>query len=304
MRTITLKNIVMGLIVTILVGCANNPERKEGITEQDVYELAKRNLDGRNWSAAIQNLQLLEENFPFGNYAEQAQLELIYSYYQAQDYADVIANADRFIRLHPQHRNVDYAYYMRGLASFYQDGNTMAAMFGADTADRDRGTLQESFDYLSQFVRRFADSPYAKDAQQRLVYVRNLLARSEINIANYYFKRGAWLAAAKRGDYVVENFPETPAVPDGLAVMAQAYYLLDLPELAEKATNILAHNFPDHPALEADGTFDQKYYARRRPKNWFSYMTFGVFDRVEPPGFDSRELYNTVHISREAPAPN
>lgn len=304
MRTTTPTNLVIALIVTILVGCASNSERTEGVSEQDVYELAKRNLDSRNWTTAIQTLQLLEENFPFGTYAEQAQLELIYSHYQAQNYDEVIVNADRFIRLHPQHRNVDYAFYMRGLASFYQDAHTMAAMFGSDASDRDRGVLRESFDYLSQFVRRFPESPYAKDAQQRLVYLRNLLARSEIHIANYYFKRGAYLAAAKRGSYVVENFPETPAVPDGLAVMTQAYYLLGLDELAENTANLLALNYPNHPALNDNGSFNQDYYARRRPKNWFSYLTLGIFDRAEISGFDSRELYNSVYFEEEdAPSP-
>lgn len=297
-----LHTLLTALILTFLVACASNDRKTDGVSEQEVYELAQRDLNARNWLAAIETLQLLEENFPFGVYAEQSQLELIYAHYQAQNFADVIANAERFIRLHPQHRQVDYAYYMRGLASFYEEWNGFFLFMDSDGSDRDRGAIRESFDYLSQFVRKFPASPYAKDAQQRLMYLRNLLARSEIHIANYYFKRGAYLAAAKRGSYVVENFQETPAVPDGLAVMAQAYYLLELEDLADNAVELLVHNFPNYPALKDDGSFDQTYYAKRRSKTWFSYVTFGMFDRAEISGFDSRRYYNQIY-KEDAPKP-
>lgn len=295
MRITTLSTLVMGLILTFLASCATKEEKPKGVTEQEVYELAEKNLNSNSWLAATKALQLLEENFPFGAYAEQAQLELIYAHYRAQDYEDVIANADRFIRLHPQHRNVDYAYYMRGLASFYQDDHSLAALFGSDEADRDRGAVQDSFNALSQFLRKFPESGYARDAQQRLIYLRNILARSEIHAANYYFKRGAFLAAAKRGAFVVENFQGTPAVPDGLAVMAQAYYELNLEELADKAVALLASNFPNHPALDKSGHFDKSYYRQRKPRDWFSYVTLGIFDRAELAGFDSRHLYNSIY---------
>src|SRR5690606_15013316 len=122
--------------------------------------------------------------------------------------------------------------------------------------------------------------------------LRNVLARYEIHIANYYFKRGAFLAAAKRGNYVVENFQEAPAVPDGLAVMAQAYYLMEMDELAETAVQVLANNFPDYPALKDNGEFDQTYFLKRHRRNWFSYVTFGLFERAELAGFDTRKKYN------------
>src|SRR5690606_3436142 len=115
--------LIMCVILTLLSACASKPqqEKRKGLTEQEVYESAQKHLDNSSWQAAIQTLQMLEENFPFGTYGEQAQLELIYAHYRAQDYEDVIANADRFIRLHPQHRDVDYAFYMRGLASFHRE---------------------------------------------------------------------------------------------------------------------------------------------------------------------------------------
>lgn len=291
-------------ILAILSACASNKEeRRKGLTEQEVYESAQKHLNRQSWLPAIQTLQMLEENFPFGTYGEQAQLELIYAHYQAENYDLAIANAERFIRLHPQHRNADYAYYMRGLASFHQESGFVGSIFGADNTDRDIGGARNSFDYFAHFLQRFPNSPYAPDAQKRMIYLRNVLARFEIHSANYYFKRGAYLAAAKRGSYVVENFQETPAVPDGLAVMTQAYYLLGLNDLAETALKVLATNFPDYPALKENGEFDHTYYLKRNQRSWFSRLTFGLFERAELAGFDTRHQYNPEFLSEEAPAP-
>lgn len=298
-----LPNLIICIILAILTGCASKEEKRKGMTEQEVYESAQKHLDNNSWLAAIQTLQTLEENFPFGTYGEQGQLELIYAHYRAQNYDETIANADRFIRLHPQHRHVDYAYYMRGLASFNQESGFVGSLFGADNTDRDPGGARESFEHFAQFIQRFPNSPYAPDAQKRMVYLRNVLARFEIHVANYYFKRGAYLAAARRGNYVVENFQETPAVPDGLAAMAQGYYLLGMNEMAATAVTVLVANFPDYPALNDKGEFDQTYYLRRLKRSWFSYATLGLFERAELNGFDTREQYDPEYWP-EAPRPD
>ncbi|MBC6904645.1 outer membrane protein assembly factor BamD [Saccharophagus sp. K07] len=304
--------LVMCVILTLLSACATKPPEKsrKGLTEQEVYESAQKHLNNGSWLAAIQTLQMLEENFPFGTYGEQAQLELIYAHYQADNFEDVIANAERFIRLHPQHRDVDYAYYMRGLASYNRESGFVGSIFGADNTDRDIGGAREAFDHFALFIQRFPNSPYASDAQKRMVYLRNVMARSEIHVANYYFKRGAYLAAAKRGSFVVENFQRTPAVPDGLAVMAQAYYLLDMKDMADTAVKVLAANFPDYPALKDNGEFDQTYYLKRHRRGWFSYVTFGLFERAELAGFDTRAQYSPEYQDEtefekiEAPRPD
>ncbi len=297
--------LVMCVILAILSACATNKEEKrKGLTEQEVYESAQKHMNNRSWQAAIKTLQMLEENFPFGTYGEQAQLELIYAHYRAEDYEDVIANADRFIRLHPQHRNVDYAFYMRGLASFNRESGFVGSLLGADNTDRDLGGARDSYEHFAQFIQRFPLSPYAPDAQKRMIYLRNVLARYEIHVANYYFRRGAFLAAAKRGNYVVENFQEAPAVPDGLAVMTQAYYLMGMEDMAETALKVLAANFPDYPALTEDGEFDQTYYLRRHRRSWFSYATFGLFERAELAGFDTRRQYDPEFQDAEAPRPD
>lgn len=282
--------LTLGLLAT-LIACGSNKDKQEQSSEQQVYEAAQRALNRSNWSGAIETLHFLEENFPFGTYAEQAQLELIYANYRAGEYSSVMSSADRFIRLHPQHRHVDYAYYMRGLASANQSHDAIGGLMGVDPTRRDTGAARESFGHFSQFLNRFPNSAYAADAQKRMVHQRNLLARHEIHVANYYFKRGAYLAAANRGRHVVENFQQTPAVPDGLAVMAQAYHLLGMPDLAEDAARILHVNYPNHPALNDQGEFDYKFTAQRARRGWWSYLTLGLFDKAAAQEFDTRELY-------------
>jgi outer membrane protein assembly factor BamD len=278
-------------ILAILCGCATQDDKLKGMSEREVYEAAQKHMNNHNWQAAIKTLELLEENFPFGTYGEQGQLELLFAHYQGDNFDEVIANADRFIRLHPQHRDVDYAYYIRGLASFQQESGFVGSLLGADNTDRDPGGARESFEHFAQFLQKFPKSPYAPDAQKRMIYLRNVLARFEVHVANYYFKRGAYLAAARRGSYVVENFQQTPAVPDGLAVMAQAYYLLGMKDIAEVSVKVLKTNYPDYPALSADGEFNQKYYLRRHKRGLVSILTLGMFNRAELGGFDTRSLY-------------
>lgn len=289
---------LIALVATlaILAGCSSNNKKPNTSTEQLTYETAQRLLRTSNWEGAAEALELLEENFPFGSYAEQAQLELIYAYYRGEEFDAAIASADRFIRLHPQHRNVDYAYYMRGVSAFQND-TAFYSVLPTDITKRDAGTARESFDYFAQLLNRFPDSAYALDAQKRMVYLRNMLARYEIHVANYYFKRGAYLAAANRGRYVVENLQQTPAVPDGLAVMAQAYHMLGMQELSATSAQVLIANYPDHPAL-VDGKFNYRF-GRDKKTSWVSYLTLGLFEKQPYTNFDTRYQYNAFYS--EAP---
>lgn len=304
MRLSTLASIILfsGLI-SLMVGCATTEEEShKGLTEQQIYERAQEKLDNRNWISAVTQLKLIEEHFPFGSFGEQSQLELIYALYQAQEYEESIANAERFIRLHPQHRNIDYAYYLRGLASFYQESRFTESLFGADNSSRDPGAAKDSFNHFALFIQKFPNSPYAPDAQKRMIYLRNILARTEIHTANYYFKRGAYIAAANRGNYVVQHFQGAPAVPDALAVMAQAYHLMEMKELHDKAVAVLVKNYPKHPSLDENGVFDPKFYEKGKRRSLTSYLTFGLFERKEIDGFDTREQFNPMYFEEEAPA--
>lgn len=279
-----------------LTACASNQAEDEAArireTERQLYDAAQRQLRTQQWDLAIDNLQRLEENFPFGTYAEQAQLELVYAFYRNYDFEASIAAADRFIRLHPRHRNVDYAYYMKGLASFNQNRGFFERFLPTDMSQRDPGAARESFGYFNQLLTLFPESQYAPDAEKRMVYLRNLLARYEIHVANYYFKRGAYVAAVNRGRYVVENFQQTPAVPDALAVMVQGYKLLGLDELQHSTLTVLKANYPQHPALNDIGEFDFQFSTAEDERSLLSKLTLGLFDKREPPGFDSRELYD------------
>ncbi|AMX01650.1 outer membrane protein assembly factor BamD [Microbulbifer thermotolerans] len=300
--------VVKVLLSTILVACASTDESEEGLpsgnrTEQAFYEAAQRQLRSSQWDLAIKNLRALEDNFPFGNYAEQAQLELIYAYYRNYENDAAIAAADRFIRLHPQHRNVDYAYYMKGLASFTEGSGLFERFLPTDMTSRDPGSARESFAHFAQLMARFPESRYAPDAQKRMIHLRNLLARYEIHVANYYFKRGAYLAAANRGRYVVENFQQTPAIPDALAVMVQSYHLLEMPELEASALSVLRTNYPNHPAFLRNGSFNYNYYKGASGRSFIHRITLGLFEKSDPRGFDSRELYNPEYQREEAPLP-
>jgi outer membrane protein assembly factor BamD len=273
-------------------------EESAGLTEKDFYEKIQSSLNASNWNVAISNLQLLESQFPFGKYAEQGQLELIYAHYKSGDYESSIAASDRFVRLHPQHPNVDYAFYVKGLSQISQTGGFLDSFIPTDSSMRDIGEARTAFATLTELLSRFPTSPYAADARKRLVSLRNQLARAEIHVANYYFSRSAYLAAANRGQYVVENFQQSPAVPDGLAVMAQAYYLLEMQDLADNAVKILAANYPEHPSLDANGIFDFERKLLVSQDSWLDKVSFGVLKRAKPPSFDSRMIYDKM--TREA----
>jgi len=275
----------------LVYGCSGNDELPDISTdtgEQQMYEDAQRSLGNKNFDLAVRSLQMLESRYPFGKYAEQAQLELIYAHYGAYEHEAAIEAADRFIRLHPQHPSADYAYYMKGLAAYTSNEDIFARFLPTDETLRDTSHAKESFAEFAQLLSRYPDSPYAADAKARMVHLRNLLARHEINVANYYFRRGAYLSAANRGRYVVENFQKTPAVADGLAVMAQGYILLGLNDLARDSIDTLALNYPNHPSLDKNGEFQSVYTLDGLQRSWINKLSFGLFDPPKPPQFDNR----------------
>ena len=275
-----------------LIACSSQETEEVRLdTEKAYYEAAQRALKSSNWQMAVTNLQGLEEYFPFGTYAEQAQLELIYAYHRNYEPEASLAAADRFIRLHPQHHNVDYAYYMKDLTTFTEGTGIFERFLPTDLTMRDPGSARQSFVHFAQLLSRYPNSTYAPDARKRMIYLRNLLARYEIHVANYYLKRGAYVAAANRGRYVVENFQQTPAVPDGLAVMVQSYHEMNLHDLGDNALLTLKQNYPNHPALN-DGEFNYEYSSRQNRETWLEKITFGLFSKENPQGFDSREVYN------------
>jgi len=256
--------------------------------EQQMYREAQRHLKNENFSLAVRSLQGLESRYPFGQYAEQAQLELIYAHYSGYEFAAANEAADRFIRLHPRHPSVDYAYYMKGLAAYDIEPGFFSRFIPSDDTKRDVSHIQTAFAEFAQLLARFPDSAYAPDARQRMVHMRNMLARNEIHVANYYFRRGAYMAALNRGKYVVEHMQQTPSVADGLAIMGQAYLLLGLNDLAEDSIAVLCENYPDHPNLTSGCEFDSVYTMDGLQRSWINRATLGLFDPPKPPQFNYR----------------
>jgi len=240
------------LLALALAGCGafgEKPDPTRDWTVERLYGEAKAAMDGGDYSTAIEYYEKLESRFPFGRYAEQAQIDVAYAYWKQEEYASAIAAAERFIKLHPRHPNVDYAYYLKGLVNFEQGQTLMDRILPRDMSRRDPGGVRQAFDDFSELVSRFPDSKYAEDARQRMVYLKNLLAQHEVHVADYYMRRGAYVAAANRARYVVENYQGSPAVAHALAIMAKAYRLMDLDDLSADALRVLELNYPDHPGI-------------------------------------------------------
>ncbi len=240
------------LVLALLLGaCAFTGDEHEDDerTAASLYRDAKEALDAGDYETAISRLESLEARFPFGRFAQQAQLDIAYAYYKFEEPESAVAAADRFIKLYPRHPRVDYAYYIRGVVKFNQGRSVFDKLPSQDPAKRDPGAARQAFNYFAELVQRFPDSEYAEDAIQRMIYLRNQLARHEIYVAEFYMKREAYLAAANRAKYVIETFQRSPSVADALALLVRAYRKLELPRLAEDSLRVLELNYPDSPQL-------------------------------------------------------
>jgi outer membrane protein assembly factor BamD len=279
------KHLLLIAILAVTAACSSKEaDIAENLGENALYQQAQDDLDNKSFTNAISKLKALESRYPFGRYAEQAQLELIYAYFKNGEAEAAKSSAERFIRLHPQHPNVDYAYYLKGLASFEQDRGILARFLPLDMSKRDPGAARDSFNEFAQLTSRFPNSRYSPDAKARMIYLRNLLAAQEVHVGYYYLQRQAYVAAANRGRYVVENFQETPAVGDGLAIMVEAYQRLALTDLADASLETLKLNYPDHPSLE-DGAFVPREKEADN-RSWLAKATLGLIesDAPLPPG--------------------
>jgi len=278
------KHLLLIAILALTAACSSNDTVDENMSETELYQQAQADLDNKSYTVAVGKFKALESRYPFGRYAEQAQLELIYAYYKNAEPEAAKASAERFIRLHPQHPNVDYAYYLKGLAAFDQDRSLLARFLPLDMTKRDPGAARDSFNEFAQLTSRYPNSRYAPDAKARMIYLRNLLAAYEIHVAHYYLQRQAYVAAANRGRYVVENFQETPAVGDGLAVMTEAYQRLNLDELATTSLETLELNYPEHSSLQSGEFVPIEEEADNR--SWLAKATLGLIesDTPLPPG--------------------
>jgi outer membrane protein assembly factor BamD len=184
---------------------------------------------------------------------------------------------------------------MMGLSSYTKDKGMFERIMPTDMSKRDPGAARESLANFTQLLNRFPESPYAADAKKRMLSLRNLLARYEINAANYYFKRKAYVAAIGRGRYVLENYPQTPAIPDALAVMVQGYHLIGMQDRANEMLEVLKTNYSNYPALNKNGEFDYEYASHAHESHLFGILTLGLFSKNDLIGFDTRKLYDAEY---------
>ncbi|HUN67239.1 MAG TPA: outer membrane protein assembly factor BamD [Burkholderiales bacterium] len=237
-------------------GCGLLPDKVDetaGWSAQKLYGEAKDAMAARTWDKAIKYLEKLEARYPYGRYAQQAQLDVAYAYWKQGERASAIAAADRFIKLYPNHPNVDYAYYLKGLVNFNENTGLMSVVDNPDMSERDSKGTRESFDSFKDLVNRFPESKYADDSRARMRYLVNLLAQYEVNVARYYMKRGAYVAAANRAQYAVKNYPQAPALEEAVFIMVKAYDALGMTDLRDSADRVMRKNFPESKYLAGKG---------------------------------------------------
>ena len=265
-----------------LFGGSDEREQYEG-DEKALYQSAQRSMRAGNYNDAIGKLDPLAARSHFGRSGDQAQLELIFARYMAYQPDAARSAAERFIGLHPQHPNIDYAYYLMGLAASTKNSSMFDRVITSNAAKRDMTPAREAFSDFSQLVYRFPDSEYALDARQRMIYLRNQLAESEVLIAGYYMRRGAFVAAANRARTVVEEYSTTPVVDEELAILIEANYKLGLETYANDALRVLAINYPNYDSFDNNGQYVLEQNLQNRDRSWMNLVTFGLLDRPDVP---------------------
>ena len=212
---------------------------------QKLYSESKDAMAAGAWDKAVKYLEKLEARYPYGRFAQQAQLDIAYAHWKAGERALAIAAADRFIKLYPNHANVDYAYYLKGLINFNENTGLLSLIDNPDLSERDSKGTHESFEAFKELALRFPDSKYTEDAQARMRFLVNSLAQYEVHVARYYMKRGAFVAAVNRAQFAVQNYARAPALEEAVFIMVKAYDSLGMTDLRDAADRVMRKNFPD-----------------------------------------------------------
>jgi outer membrane protein assembly factor BamD len=248
-------------VVLVLGGCGLFPEVKDefaNYSAERLYQTAHDTLLEGNYNKAIKLYETLEARFPYGRYAQQAILESAYANYRVSETAAAVAACDRFIRTYPNHPNVDYAYYLKGLVHFREDQGLIGYVYELDLSDREPKGMRESFVAFKDLVAKFPESRYAQDSIERMKYLSNSLALYEVKVARYYYNRGAYVAAINRAQGSLVSYPRTPANEDALDLLIKSYDMLGLVQLREDTQAILKRTFPK-----------SEYFAGTPPKPWW-----------------------------------
>lgn len=242
-------------------------------TEEAYYQSAQDYLDRGSYSMAIEQLETLQSRFPFGRYSEAAALELMYAYFENNDFAESLIEADRFTRFNPEHPNIDYAWFVRGMSYYQLYLQNRGLLYRADPAQRSAEQGVKAFNALSQYTARFPNSEHRDDALAASVVLKDALARHELFIAQYYVRRQAWVSAAERAKTVVDHYPGTEAVADALVIQVEAYNALNLPEESALALAQLESDHADHSVFKS-GEYQQPAWMNDRW--WVKIFTLGI----------------------------
>ena len=233
------------LLTLTACGIFQSPEEYKASKAEPVEQLyadAKEELDNNNYEKAVKSFEALQSRYPYGRYAQQAQLETAYAYFKQKEPESALAAAERFIKQYPNNPHVDYAYYLKGLINFNEDLGLLGGVVKQDLSERDPNAARDAFDAFKELVTRFPDSKYAPDSRLRMQYLINALARHEIHVASFYLRRGAYVAAANRAKDVLTDYPQTPATRDALQIMVQAYDAMGMKDLRDDAQRVLDKN--------------------------------------------------------------
>lgn len=255
------------ILCLVLSGCSTvkglfgddedqDPTISEDISARQLYEKANGEMNANRSIDAIESYTLLESRYPFGRYAQQAQLELAFLHYRQSDMDSAISSADRFIKLNPQHPHVDYAHYMKGLANFDKSKTFLNFILPRNPSDKDPAPLVASFEEFNTLIKKYPNSDYADDAKQRMIFLRNELAEHELSVADFYMRRGAYVAAANRAKYALEKYQGAPVIPQAVYTLELAYRQLQINDLAYDTHKVYAANY-----LGKDGALLNPEYA-------------------------------------------
>lgn len=245
-RTSKLLRLAIVVIVIAVAGCAGNDEQETAVEDiTDAYQQAQKAVAANNYRRGIQIFEAIQARYPFSELSRQIQLELMYAYYKSNQNEQAVDAADTFMRENPIHPNVDYALYIKGLAYFEDEAGFLERRFKKDVTQRPPKEVQESYSALRRLVDRYPASQYAPDAEQRMVYLKNRLAVYENHVADYYLRRGAYIAALNRAKSALEEFNGVAGNAESLRIMAEAYDKLGMTDLAADARRTLALNFPN-----------------------------------------------------------
>lgn len=234
------------LLTLSLIGCGKKEDVYKDLTAKQIYERGKAAALKKNYSQAITDFDTLEARYPYGEYTDKGQLALIHAYANGNEDASALAAAGRFIRMHPRHPNVDYAYYMKGVINFNDNFTLAFRAMPLDRSMRESTYAQNAFDDFKVLLEKFPNSKYAPNARQRMIILREQLADHELHVTKYYVRQGAELAAANRAGYLINQFPRTEATPEAILIMYRSYDSLGLKKQADEALAMLTENFPNY----------------------------------------------------------